>query len=156
MLDDIYKRKILSDDLSLYLHRPSATDISMATEGMISFYVLAPVPNNESNINWEIESPKIVAQIQNTLEERLLRIKEKYCELILCNFPDTFEHRFKTYKGSGFSISPIFSQSAWFRLITNLKLKIYFLLVQELLPRCRLIRCCKFSKVIRKNSSKIK
>ena len=50
---------------------------------------------------------------------------EKYCELILCN-PDTFEHRFKTYKGSGFSISPIFSQSAWFRFHNKSEIKNLF------------------------------
>ena len=126
LLDDIYKRKILSDDLSLYLHRPSATDISMAPEGHDSFYVLAPVPNNESNINWEIESPKIVAQIQNTLEERLLPELEKNIVSSFYVTPDTFEHRFKTYKGSGFSISPIFSQSAWFRFHNKSEIKNLF------------------------------
>ena len=126
LLDDIYKRKILSDDLSLYLHRPSATDISMAPEGHDSFYVLAPVPNNESNINWEIESPKIVAQIQNTLEERLLPELKKNIVSSFYVTPDTFEHRFKTYKGSGFSISPIFSQSAWFRFHNKSEIKNLF------------------------------
>ena len=85
LLDDIYKRKVLSGDLSPYLHRPTATDKDMAPEGFDSFYVLAPVPNNESNINWDIEAPKIVDQIKNTLEQRVLPELKQYCEFFLCN-----------------------------------------------------------------------
>jgi phytoene desaturase len=42
LLADIFDRKILADDFSLYLHRPTATDKSFAPEGCDSFYVLCP------------------------------------------------------------------------------------------------------------------
>ncbi|HCI81200.1 MAG TPA: phytoene desaturase, partial [Ktedonobacter sp.] len=45
LLDDIFKRKHLSKDFSLYLHRPTATDASLAPEGCDSWYVLSPVPH---------------------------------------------------------------------------------------------------------------
>ena len=51
LLHDIFERKILADDFSLYLHRPTATDPSFAPEGCDSFYVLAPVPNLQSGID---------------------------------------------------------------------------------------------------------
>ena len=54
-LDDIFNNKKLNDDISYYLHRPSSTDKSMAPEGNDCFYVLVPVPNNQSNINWSLE-----------------------------------------------------------------------------------------------------
>ena len=38
-------KKILAEDFSLYLHRPTATDKTMAPKGCDSFYVLSPVPN---------------------------------------------------------------------------------------------------------------
>ena len=126
LLDDIYKRKVLSDDLSLYLHRPTATDKDIAPEGFDSFYVLAPVPNNESNINWEIEAPKILDQIKNTLEQRVLPELKNNIVSSFYVTPNTFENKFKTYKGSGFSISPIFSQSAWFRYHNKSEIKNLF------------------------------
>ena len=45
-LDDIFDKKKLNNDISYYLHRPTATDKSMAPEGNDCFYVLVPVPNN--------------------------------------------------------------------------------------------------------------
>ena len=45
LLNDIFNKKILAEDFSLYLHRPTATDASFAPEGCDSFYVLCPVPN---------------------------------------------------------------------------------------------------------------
>ena len=44
LLDDIFTRKTLADDFSLYLHRPTATDPSLAPAGCDSWYVLSPVP----------------------------------------------------------------------------------------------------------------
>ena len=58
-LDKIFEKKILSEDISYYLHRPSATDKSMAPEGQDCFYVLVPVPNNQSKIDWSIEGEKM-------------------------------------------------------------------------------------------------
>jgi phytoene desaturase len=52
-LKKIFEDKILTDDISYYLHRPTATDPSMAPENHDAFYVLVPVPNNLSGINWK-------------------------------------------------------------------------------------------------------
>ena len=57
-LNDIFDKKKLNNDISYYLHRPSATDKSMAPEGNDCFYVLVPVPNNQSEIDWEVEGKK--------------------------------------------------------------------------------------------------
>lgn len=126
LLDDIYKRKILSDDLSLYLHRPSATDKSMSPEGHDSFYVLAPVPNNISGIDWKKKSEEIIEQISNTLEKKVLPDFKNYIVSSKFVTPDTFENKFKTSYGSGFSIAPIFSQSAWFRFHNKSEIKNLF------------------------------
>ena len=45
LLSDIFEKKVLANDFSLYLHRPTATDKSFAPKGCDSFYVLCPVPN---------------------------------------------------------------------------------------------------------------
>ena len=58
-LEDIFDKKKLNIDISYYLHRPTATDRSMAPEGNDCFYVLVPVPNNQSGIDWSIECDKL-------------------------------------------------------------------------------------------------
>ena len=43
---------MLAEDFSLYLHRPTATDPSLAPPGCDAFYVLSPVPHLDSGTDW--------------------------------------------------------------------------------------------------------
>ena len=114
-LDKIFEKKILSEDISYYLHRPSATDPNMAPDGQDAFYVLVPVPNNLSKINWDNEGVKFKDLVLGKMDESILPgIKEN----VVSDFyltPDYFEKDLATLHGSGFSIQPKFSQSAYFR-----------------------------------------
>jgi phytoene desaturase len=114
-LDKIFEKKILSEDISYYLHRPSATDPNMAPDGQDAFYVLVPVPNNLSKINWTNEGGKFKNLILDKMDKSILPgIKEN----VVSDFyltPDYFEKDLATLHGSGFSIQPKFSQSAYFR-----------------------------------------
>ena len=114
-LDDIFNKKKLNDDISYYLHRPSATDKSMAPEGNDCFYVLVPVPNNQSGIDWKIEGEKMKKLIIDKMEKDLMpNLKENIVEDFYLT-PDYFEEDLNTKYGSGFSIQPKFTQSAYFR-----------------------------------------
>ena len=114
-LDDIFDKKRLNNDISYYLHRPSATDKSMAPVGHDCFYVLVPVPNNQSGIDWSIEGNKVKNLIIEKMEKSLLpNLKENIVEDFYFT-PDYFEKELNTKYGSGFSIQPKFSQSAYFR-----------------------------------------
>ena len=114
-LDDIFENKKLNNDISYYLHRPSATDQSMAPENHDCFYVLVPVPNNQSNINWKIEGEKMKDLVISKMEYDLMpNLRENIVEDFYLT-PDYFEKDLNTKHGSGFSIQPKFSQSAYFR-----------------------------------------
>ncbi len=114
-LDDIFNKKKLNDDISYYLHRPTATDKSMAPYNHDCFYVLVPVPNNQSNIDWSIEGDKMKNLVIKKMEESLLpNLSENIVEDFYLT-PDYFEKELNTKYGSGFSIQPKFSQSAYFR-----------------------------------------
>jgi phytoene desaturase len=114
-LDDIFNKKKLNKDISYYLHRPSATDKSMAPKGHDCFYVLVPVPNNQSKINWTIEGDKMKDLIIDKMEKALLpNLRENIVEDFFLT-PDYFENELNTKYGSGFSIQPKFTQSAYFR-----------------------------------------
>ena len=114
-LDDIFNNKKLNNDISYYLHRPTATDKSMAPDGHDCFYVLVPVPNNQSNIDWLTEGNKFKDLVIEKMEKTLLpNLRENIVEDFYLT-PDYFEKELNTKHGSGFSIQPKFSQSAYFR-----------------------------------------
>ncbi len=114
-LEDIFNSKKLNNDISYYLHRPSATDKSMAPEGNDCFYVLVPVPNNQSKIDWQTEGENMKNLVIDKMEKDLM---PNLRENIVADFyltPDYFEKELNTKFGSGFSIQPKFTQSAYFR-----------------------------------------
>ena len=115
LLEDIFHKKILADDFSLYVHRPTATDPSFAPDGCDSFYVLCPVPNMQSSIDWGVEEPKLRARIIQALDETMLPgLKECITAFFAMPHAD-FKNNYQSMYGAGFSIAPIFRQSAWFR-----------------------------------------
>lgn len=115
LLHDIFKRKILNDDFSLYVHRPTATDSTFAPEGCDSFYVLCPVPNMQSEVDWNVEGPRLRDRIVSALDETILPNLKSSIVSDFFMTPQDFETRYLSIAGSGFSIAPYFTQSAWFR-----------------------------------------
>jgi len=116
LLDDIFHKKVLADDFSLYLHMPTYTDPSIAPPGTESFYVLSPVPHlDAADIDWSKIGPIYKDRIMNFLEENYLPglreniIAETYID------PPHFQNTLNSYKGAAFSVEPIMTQSAWFR-----------------------------------------
>jgi len=115
LLDEIFNKKVLSDDFSLYLHRPTATDPSFAPEGCESFYVLCPVPNLQADIDWEVEGPKLRDRIVAALDRTILPGLTQSITAEFCMTPKDFQHNYLSVNGAGFSVAPLFRQSAWFR-----------------------------------------
>ena len=115
LLDDIFEKKVLADDFSLYLHRPTATDPSLAPEGCDAFYVLSPVPHLESGTDWramaEPYKEKIAAYLERTVMPDL-RANVISSHLVT---PLTFEDRFSSFRGAAFGLEPVLTQSAYFR-----------------------------------------
>lgn len=115
LLDDIFNKKVLSADFSLYLHRPTATDPSFAPPGCDSFYVLCPVPNLEGNIDWGIEKQRLRDRIVGALERTVLPSLSRTITAELVMTPEDFRNDYLSVAGAGFSVAPHFTQSAWFR-----------------------------------------
>ena len=115
LLHDIFKNKILSEDFSLYIHRPTATDETFAPSGKDSFYVLCPVPNLQGKVNWDDESEKLKNKIVKELSRTIMPDLDKTISDIFWMNPNDFKNDYNSMHGAGFSIAPIFTQSAWFR-----------------------------------------
>ena len=115
LLADIFDKKQLANDFSLYLHAPTVTDPSMAPEGCEAFYVLSPVPNNLSGISWEKEKKAYEERIFASLEDRLLPELRENLDISFSITPDYFEHALNSTQGAAFGIEPRLTQSAFFR-----------------------------------------
>jgi phytoene desaturase len=115
LLHNIFDKKVLSNDFSLYLHRPTATDASFAPVDCDSFYVLCPVPNLQGNVNWAVEGERLKNKIIDALDQTILpNLKQHIVEDFYMS-PVDFKENYLSTHGAGFSIAPIFRQSAWFR-----------------------------------------
>ncbi|MAH84152.1 MAG: phytoene dehydrogenase [Rhodospirillaceae bacterium TMED8] len=115
LLEDIFDQQVLPDDFSLYIHRPTATDKSFAPDGHDSFYVLSPVPHLGGDINWDEEEPRLRQRIIKALSRTILPELEQHITAQHCMTPLNFQNDYLSYKGTGFSLAPLFRQSAWFR-----------------------------------------
>ncbi len=115
LLGDIFDRKELADDFSLYLHRPTATDQSLAPEGCDCWYVLSPVPHLESGTDWKNVAEEYKQKIYEYLEERYLPDLRKHIVTELHIDPLYFRDTLNSHLGSAFSVEPTLLQSAWLR-----------------------------------------
>lgn len=115
LLEDIFERKVLADDFSLYLHRPTATDPSLAPPGHDAWYVLSPVPHLGSRTDWEAVGQRYRDRIMDYLEARYLPGLSHHIVTERRIDPRYFERTLNSYLGSAFGPEPVLTQSAWLR-----------------------------------------
>lgn len=115
LLVDIFDRKILPDDFSMYLHVPTRTDPGMAPEGCESMYVLVPVANNASGIDWAAEKDRYAGRILDFLEGWGLDGLRAHLEVLHVMTPDDFQEELNAHLGNAFAVEPKVTQTAWFR-----------------------------------------
>jgi phytoene desaturase len=115
LLTDIFDRKILPDDFSMYLHAPTRTDPGMAPPGGESMYVLVPVANQASGLDWSSLKDEFAERIMGFLEAWGLEDLRKETEVLHIFTPDDFETQLNATLGNAFAIEPRFTQTAWFR-----------------------------------------
>jgi phytoene desaturase len=115
LLRDIFDEKVLPDDFSMYLHAPTRTDPSMAPPGCESMYVLVPVANNRSGIDWSEAGPRFAERILTFLEEWGLEDLREETEVLRIFTPDDFASELNATWGNAFAIEPKLLQTAWFR-----------------------------------------
>ena len=115
LLDDIFRKKVLADDFSLYLHAPTRTDPSLGPPGQETFYVLSPVPNNRSGVDWTREAEPYFERILEHLERRLLPGIGGSVASTRFLTPHDFEHTLRSVDGAAFGPEPVLTQSAYFR-----------------------------------------
>ncbi len=115
LLDDIFKHKHLAEDFSLYLHRPTATDPSLAPEGHDAFYVLSPVPHLASGTDWSVQAERYRQAVEQYLSDTVMPDLGRHVVTSRLLTPQDFQDRLLSFRGAAFSFEPVFTQSAFFR-----------------------------------------
>lgn len=115
LLHDIFNRKVLADDFSLYLHMPTITDPSLAPEGGETFYVLSPVPHLGSGTDWTTQAKPYRDKIMQFLEAEYLPDLQANIAVEHHIDPLHFQGTLNSHLGAAFSVQPLLTQSAWFR-----------------------------------------
>lgn len=117
LLNEIYRGHELPADPSLYVHHPSATDSSMAPAGHSTFYALAPVPHlGHAPIDWNEEGSRYAERILDIIQDRLLPGLRQHIKHQFHFTPAEFETELNSHLGSAFSLEPLLTQSAYFRV----------------------------------------
>ena len=115
LLRDIFVHKTLTEDFSLYLHRPTASDPSLAPDGCDSFYVLSPVPNLRGGADWTQEAKPYRDRVLQRLEETVMPGLGRHIISEKIMTPLDFRDRLNSRDGAAFAMEPKLFQSAWFR-----------------------------------------
>ena len=115
LLDDIFRRRVLANDCSLYVHAPTRTDPAMAPSGHDAFYVLSPVPNLRGNVDWRSAAGPYFDRILEAIDQRLLPGVRARVVTSLVMTPLEFESELRSADGAAFGPEPVLTQSAYFR-----------------------------------------
>ncbi|WP_439816577.1 phytoene desaturase [Zavarzinia sp. CC-PAN008] len=117
LIAEIFRGPDLPGDFSLYLHAPTRTDPSLAPPGCDAFYVLAPVPHlGVADIDWSVEAPRYRDRILSYLQERCIPGLMDDLVTVRTFSPVDFRDQLNAHHGSAFSLEPLLTQSAWFRV----------------------------------------
>jgi phytoene desaturase len=115
LLSDIFERRVLAEDFSLYLHRPTATDPALAPRGCDAFYVLSPVPHLDARVDWAARAEPYRERIARHLEATILPGLSKHLVASRTMTPVHFRDELLSERGAAFGLEPVLTQSAYFR-----------------------------------------
>jgi phytoene desaturase len=116
LVKDIFRRKVLAEDFSLYLHAPTRTEEAMAPPGGESLYALSPVPNLQSRINWQTEAPRYTEKILGFLEQKVgLTGLSSHIDVLEVFTPEDFLRQRNCMWGAAWGPEPVLWQTAVLR-----------------------------------------
>lgn len=115
-VDEISRTMTLPQDPSFYVQNASVTDPTLAPEGKSTIYVLVPIANNQSGIDWKKESPAFRDKVIDLLDSRagFSGIRDHIEEERIITPQDWQDEKF-VYRGAVFNLGHNMSQMLIFR-----------------------------------------
>ena len=109
-LDEIERQHVLSEDPSFYVANPVRTDATMAPPGHSALYVLLPVTNQHSNVDWNQEKARYRGVALRQLEKLGIRNLEPRIRFERMVTPADWENKVDVYRGATFNLAHSFTQ----------------------------------------------
>ena len=117
LLTDIYDHGVLPRDQMIYLHHPTVTDPSMAPEGKSAFSATVPVAHlGKLAIDWGEVGPVLEKRVLDEVARRLVPDLDDRIVTKFHTTPRDFARDLHAHLGSAFSLEPVLTQSAHFRV----------------------------------------
>ncbi|HVN47926.1 MAG TPA: phytoene desaturase family protein [Bacteroidota bacterium] len=115
-VDEITESKVISKDFSFYVQNASVTDKTLAPSSKSTIYVLVPIPNNKSGIDWNQEKITMRNKIIDALEQRggYTGLRE-HIEIEKIVTPADWEQKHSVYLGATFNLAHNIGQMLYFR-----------------------------------------
>jgi phytoene desaturase len=115
-VEEITKTKTLSQDPSIYIHNPSVTDKTLAPKGKSALYILAPVPNNYSLIDWEKHKHQFRKLVLDQIAQKTdYQNLEDFIEEEKMITPLDWDQDIHVYRGATFNLAHHLRQMMYFR-----------------------------------------
>jgi phytoene desaturase len=115
-IDDIFNTKRLTDDMSFYVQNACATDPSLAPNGCSTIYVLVPIANTDSSIDWNKEKNTYREKVLDALEKRTeLKDIRQHIKTEKVITPENWQNDYNIFFGATFNLAHNILQMMYFR-----------------------------------------
>ncbi len=115
-VDDIFKNKVLSKDMSIYIRNASVTDPTLAPKGQSAVYILVPTPNRFAPVDWAKEKEEYRELVLSTIAERtVMKDIKQHIKAEIIITPQDWEDTYGIYKGATFNLGHQLSQLLYLR-----------------------------------------
>jgi phytoene desaturase len=114
-IDDIVQGR-LSDDFSFYVQNACVTDDTLAPKGKSTVYILVPMPNNFSGIDWDKKKDEVRNKVIDAVETRTsMKDLSDNIEVEKVITPKDWENDYNVYEGATFNLAHNIRQMLYFR-----------------------------------------
>jgi phytoene desaturase len=113
---EVVETRVLSEDPSVYVQNASVTDPTLAPPGHSAVYILVPVPNQTSGIDWRRETPRFRDLVLRQVREKAgLPDLDRHIRAEAVITPADWESTYRIYNGATFNLSHTIDQMLYFR-----------------------------------------
>lgn len=113
---DIFSNMRISDEPSFYIQNASVTDSTLAPAGKSTIYILVPMPNNMSGIDWAKEKDAFKERILDLVVARTpMKDLRQHIEAEKVITPSDWENQHNVYTGATFNLAHNLLQMLYFR-----------------------------------------
>jgi phytoene desaturase len=124
-IEKIFKTNKLTEDFSMYIRNASLKDKTVAPSKNSNLYVLVPVPNNKSKIDWDKIKEDFKNKILDKIDQKTKMNVRKHIVAEHMITPKDWEEKYNVFLGGVFNLAHTLDQMLYFRPHNQLDKDLY-------------------------------